>query len=395
MYTKLDKIHITNYDTSENKDNQIFTDTSHLFTDMKSNIDIIKNKQEPLKNNNGLYNKNTRFYEASLYIVKHVRFILNDKRVSNAWLKYYEICMEMKLLALLPNENKYTPVVFFNGELPGSGILATWHLVNTIFKKYLPNKISWYASSYINNKNIKVQKNGQKHVNTLEDRYGLVKKYPNNWLFGPANGDVTNIESHLYWEKCMGKKVDLYFSDAAADVSSDYNNQESLHSEINIGQILAGLIMLKKGGNMVFKQYSWYQPITIALLTIISGSFNNVSIYKPITSKRDNHEVYVICFGYKDKPKVIKIFMDIIRTKQMNMPIKFNGSINEQLLEFGKNIFDVQSEKINLNIEQFKHNKINTKLCDFNNKLKQIIISDIQYWIRNIPIKQLDAQNKL
>jgi hypothetical protein len=63
------------------------------------------------------------------------------------------------------------------------------------------------------------------------------------------NGDVLVEANQVDFCKQLGGKVDLYTSDLGFDVSSDYNNQELIQLPANIGQILTGLLTLKKGGS--------------------------------------------------------------------------------------------------------------------------------------------------
>ena len=90
----------------------------------------------------------------------------------------------------------------------------------------------------------------------LEDKYGLYKNYPKNWLMNKQyDGNVTTINNQGYWKMILCNSVHFYTSDLGFEKGFDnnYNSQEYYHVKPNIGQILTGLLVLKKGGSMVTK----------------------------------------------------------------------------------------------------------------------------------------------
>ena len=210
----------------------------------------------------------------------------NAINITNAWLKIYEIIDHYKLI---PKNGLFR--YFDNASFPGSFILAINHYINT----NTSSKLEWYGSSYIGG-------------GELEDQYNLYKNYPDRWTMSKTNnGDVRDINIILDIVKQTNKKFDLYTSDLGInveDVKLKYNRsgwdyQEELHANANLGQVLTGLLLLKKSGNMVIKMYSFFTSRSISLLGMLTVLFKKVEISKPVFSAIRSTEIYIICLDYK------------------------------------------------------------------------------------------------
>lgn len=214
---------------------------------------------------------------------RDVKIKYGAKNPSNAFLKGYEIFNRYEIY------NGYEKLVTFHAaEFPGSILLATAHDLGANH----PNvEWDWYASSFIGNAT---------NDDYLDDTYHLYKNYPGNWLMDPErNGDLTSVEYIEYLQATIGESVDVYTSDLGLDSSSNPNEQEMIQAQGNFGQILAGLVVLKKGGTLLTKQYTMFEPFTVSLMIVVSGLFDNFRIIKPSTSRSANSETYVLATGYR------------------------------------------------------------------------------------------------
>lgn len=273
--------------------------------------------------------------------VKHrLARMSRNYNISNAWIKCYEL---MNAFDIVPRQQQTEITHFANAELPGSFICAIHHYIYTMTRC----KYRWVASSMIGEKN-------------LEDSYGLYKNYPSKWLMDKkSNGDMTKsdtvmsmgIKAYNYG----GEGVYLYTSDLGFDVSSDYNNQEKLHMPANIGQILCGLLSLQVGGCMITKQYTYFNPTNISIVGGLTMIFNKVFITKPMSSKQDNSEIYLVCIGlkrnkfYSSMVKMLQGLMDEpskVFIKEDSLSAEFIHSINKST----QVIYQRQIEKINRNV---------------------------------------------
>lgn len=228
----------------------------------------------------------TRQFEHANTFRQEVHDRFKTPNVSNAWLKAYELFIHYK--SFPPKADKF--VYFDNAAFPGSWILAAWHIVHTMCDI---KDFQWYGSSLLTDDELKGGRG------PLEDKYKLYENYPANWLMNENNnGDVTSWDNQKNFANRLGGTVDLYTSDLGFDVSEDYNKQEELHAHANLGQIITGLLVLKKGGTMITKQYSYFEPFTISLMGVMTRLFDKVEICKPMFSKSGNSETYLVCIGY-------------------------------------------------------------------------------------------------
>ena len=227
----------------------------------------------------------TKKYEPSYHIAKRLKVYIPI--VTNAGSKIYELmhCFHKYIF----HKDMKTIVHFDNASMPG----IFPYTVNYYVQAFAPTvKYDWYASSLIESNEL--------DKSPLRDDYSLWKNYPNRWLMDEKhNGDVMDPDVQAYFKKRLGGKVDLYTSDIGFDVSRDYNAQETLQSPANLGQILSGLVTLKKGGVMMTKQFTYMHCFTISLMGLITRLFDKVYITKPTTSKPDNSETYLVGVGYK------------------------------------------------------------------------------------------------
>jgi cap2 methyltransferase len=315
--------------------------------------------------------------------------------VSNAWLKCYEILNYYNLIPTNIDEN-YTH--FDNAAFPGSFIIATHHYIKTMRN----SNYKWKASSLL----IANESNQA----PLEDKYGLFNEYRNNWMMHKNNnGDVLNELNQIDFCKLLGNSVDLYTSDLGFDVSSDYNNQELLQLPANIGQIITGLLILKKGGSFIVKQYTVFEPITISVMYIVNYFFDEFYLCKPFTSRMANSETYLVGKGFKGgvylNHPYIRILLDkISKRSKLELPIfnynEYDKKYIKTIINAKTDLITSQIEKINLDIERtlnsinnnFKGNPINNPIViEFRKNNEDSIIK----WYYNNPIKYIKNTDML
>jgi 23S rRNA U2552 (ribose-2'-O)-methylase RlmE/FtsJ len=247
---------------------------------------------EPYKNDRRQVQSITRHFElATSHLKSSIAKRYNAKGVTNAWLKEYEMVGHYDLVP----KKADTFVYFDNAAFPGAFIFATDHYVNTMCKI---KSFEWYGSSLIMSDDVR---SANSTKTPLEDKYQLFKNYRSNWMMDDKNnGDVTVYDNQLNICDKMQGRVDLYTSDLGFDVSKDYNKQEYLHMHANIGQILTGLLVLKKGGSMITKQYTCFENTTVSVIHALATAFERVEIAKPMFSKPGNSETYIVCQKYLD-----------------------------------------------------------------------------------------------
>lgn len=214
-----------------------------------------------------------RLPDAYAFLKRHPRVTSVIKHATNASLKLWE---------LLHHFDITFAHVFCNAELPGAFI---WTLDAWAQKKKF--EWSWVANS------LQVNQGG------LGDPWRMIDQFPDRWLMhrDGHSGNVTDV--NVIAALSTVEKVDFYTSDAGQDITGHWDLEEELHLTLHVGQVVVGWHVLKPGGTMIVKQFTWCLPGTRALLDAIVASFESVHICKPLTSRASNSETYVVARGYK------------------------------------------------------------------------------------------------
>jgi len=227
------------------------------------------------------YNRDNKLQNKSLHKIMTTLIQQNYKceHVTTAWVKIYEIYERFNIFSYFNPNNLLK--IFFICELPGAFIFATNHFIRT--KTHL--KYDWNAESL--NPNIR--------GDGFKDMFGLVRRYKDNYDFGPLDGDITKEENIYYYSNKY--KVDLILSDCGIDVSDKLYEQEKENLIIFKSKIKMALNMLNNGGIFIFKTHTLLMKSSIEHLYLLYKSFKDVYIVKPQSSKKYSNEIYIICIN--------------------------------------------------------------------------------------------------
>ncbi|VVU95047.1 FtsJ-like methyltransferase [seawater metagenome] len=329
-----------------------------------------------------------RIYDYFIYEKKNIEKEFKTPHVTNAWIKFQELVTDFQLIP--DSADKF--IYFDNAAFPGAFIYAINHYVSTKtdIKDFL-----WYGSSLLGGEDI-----------ALQDRYKLYKRFPEKWLMDDKNkGDVTDINNIEYWEKYFHNTVDLYTSDLGMDVSHDYAKQEEIQLPPNIGQILAGLVVLKNGGSMVTKQYTIFLSQNLSILALLTNLFEEVYVAKPITSRPFNSETYIVCKKFlgpfkKDTPGFLIIneiknkianYNKLAFIKKKCFDKNFLSSIKDVFNKIFYRQIDIIYEEMKLfdKLEKTKTFKERKKIYELIEKKRRSVV-DI--WNKTIKLKKLEKR---
>jgi 23S rRNA U2552 (ribose-2'-O)-methylase RlmE/FtsJ len=312
-------------------------------------------------------------YKSERQLIK--KMIQSPNDISKAWLKCTEIITAMELIP----DKAHTYVTFDNAAFPGSFILAINHYVAT--KTHIKDH-KWFASSLLTEKKNTIE--GEYTLSSkyaLDDSYGLYSKYPEKWLMNEKyNGEK------------LGGSVDLYTSDLGFDIGEEYESQEISHIKFNAGQVLSGLLVLKKGGNLVIKQYTCFETHTLNILIVLIHFFQMCYLCKPNTSRDTNSETYIVCKNflggvYLNHP-YIQFLFDIIDGKNVSLAAdKYSRIIYSKVVQISKELFSNQERAIKDLIAAIIkiHGKDNGKDSGKDNTLIEYLYSyenEIAEWYR-------------
>jgi len=320
----------------------------------------------------------------------------NSKIITNAWCKYWELFLRYDLIGG-QNEIK----AFFNAELPGAALCAIDYMVKT---KDAARPFQWWGASYFD------VGNNSHNRDYLNDSFGLFAKWPSQWLMSDTNnGDATKIKNLREYEQRIGPNspvggVTLYSHDAGLDVSSDFSNQELLNAHLHLGCAIAGLVTLRRGGNFIAKQYTFFETFTWNLLLIYASMFETFIICKPVTSRQSNSEIYLIGKNFlgADK-KIMDVLMDRLENfhtgpilRESIVYISDDKSTKEKkhigpqlynLFNFARQIYWRQITMIDNSIYVFD-NSWKMKRSQIINKIKNESNEVVNKWLIEFPVSR-------
>jgi len=363
----------------------------------KSNLD--KPRQENPKGSKFDFAFVTTFFEMSKMLKQTVSRQFNIPKVSNAYLKQYEI------LSYFPEiiNNTKSPIYryFDNASFPGAFIRATDHYIKDHISEI--NNFDWFASSLFN-----------EEYGVLGDEYNLLYNYPFRWLMDlPSkekkqinNGDVS-IPSNIldFRRKFLGGVetqgigfVPLYTSDLGFDVSSDYSKQEQFHLKPNLGQISVALESVEEGGTQITKQFTFFEERNRIILYILTLLYKKVNIIKPITSKPDNSEIYILCIGYNRKSslKYRELIIHALKywDKKILEEIKIPDDFNKKLNFIANELYQRQIDKLNFNIDLFyklkKEMKGNDNRVNLPSYFYKQLKNEVEIWLNQNKMKTIN-----
>lgn len=294
--------------------------------------------------------------------------ILKDKNyeVSNAFLKMYEL---LETYPLIKN-NKLKSFHFC--EAPGMFIIAINHYINT---RTNIKEWEWYGNSLTT----------EESETAIKDVYGLIKNNENKWLNGDIRENIDRFKEKL-------GEVDFITSDCGIHVEAyEYNKYEEKIAEVDFAQFYNLLNLLKKGGSGVLKTFI---PLELAsnvcIIYLLTQVFEKVYLSKPITSRPNNSEVYIVCINYYGIDKNILNKIKNIRDPNIQWIKDIPDSFIKQLEDY---IIEITRQQISylLNIFYFidNDNELHKLKILSENKLK-----NNEYWCDKYKIED-NNKNKI
>lgn len=323
--------------------------------------------------------------------------------VSNAWLKMYELCVFCNEMfgKIARSRNKQLNSVHF-AEAPGNFVLA----INHYLRNHYPVSWRWMANSY------RELYSGSSFY--LTDHHGMIKKYPKQWFYGAdGDGDITssaNIRSFVHQINTHiphKEKIHLATSDVKyAPKQMNYSEEERINIPVHFGQILSVLKVLDKGGCMIIKELTFYEPMSISLLFLLSNCFEQLLIVKPETSRPFNSEVYLVGIGYKDNlssAQLDNLYQVLTYIREMNdgksVPALFRKqdiptTFMKRLYHISSRLAHSQINALNTNIKTYEQYK--TKDYDeIDYELNDVHRVEVNRWVKCSGVKLLGHSDRL
>ncbi len=198
----------------------------------------------------------------------------NRRMVNNSWLKGLELLARFKIF-----ERYETIVAHDTAAIPGFYLFAM-----AFYARHIHKPIAWTGSYQEDSKN-------------QTDEFGLLQKHARNFTASKLFISPSVQDQICYANRSKG--VNFIMSDYAIDTSSNYNDQEKFFTPYVVAQLIIVLRSLTKGGSAIIKQYSAYEPFTLSYIYVFSLMFDECYLCKPLTSKKQNSELFLVGVGYK------------------------------------------------------------------------------------------------
>lgn len=137
-----------------------------------------------------------------------------------------------------------------------------------------------------------------------------------NWNFGEdLTGnikDMSNIKSIEGHCKQIGAKIKLVTADGSINCVEFPNFQEEKVSPLLFAEVVTALRILDLGGSFILKMFTFFENSSVNLLYLLNCCFEKVNVFKPVTSKEGNSEVYVISINYNGLDEHLNEILKII-----------------------------------------------------------------------------------
>ena len=326
-----------------------------------------------------------------------VQRILDDKSISQAWLKMYEIISECNIVPL--NKNGVFKSFHFC-EAPGTFINC---LNNYIYTKTNFTQFEWLAQSL------------HPRLAKIKDAYGIIKRHPNNWDWGiDKTGDITNPENIKYYAKLIKlfnmenkNKIDTkQYSNIPFLITADagLEPEDPKYKLVAYSSYVAILYSLPIHGMMVYKikDIPLELPLIWNLIYITYTNFKEMYFFKPVQNSQSS-EFYIIAKDYlgtihTDIFDYLIKQIDKFDKKTYEPPTidLFDNMYPEEFIVQLSSIYDKIARNHIHSIERIIYYVDNKDLIgnDYKKHIKDYILEKNEEWLKKYKVKRL-AKNKI
>ncbi|XP_046971873.1 cap-specific mRNA (nucleoside-2'-O-)-methyltransferase 2 [Vanessa cardui] len=311
-----------------------------------------------------------------------IRCLVNPEFLTQAWTKFYECACTYNVVPKEASVSKRM-ISLHLCEAPGAFITSLNHYLKLnhqdIQWKWVANTLNPYYE-------------GNSPSNMISDDRFMFHTL-DNWHFGKDNTgnlmDWENSQAVIEKAKSLGKVL-LVTADGSIDCMQKPDAQEEVTSPLHYCEIVTALQSLSSGGTLIFKLFTIFEHSTVCLLYLINHLFKEVNIYKPVTSRQGNSEVYAVCLQYKDNlnlddyiPILKSTFGTDLYSKLAMFPLEMiPESFIKQIEECSYYFCSIQCQVINSNLQAYLMQK-NIALHRDIKKIRAIVASEF-IWKYNL-----------
>lgn len=262
-----------------NNNNEIFISQT-----LNNYVNTIKKQIDLNYENWDYFKKYTNPYEFIHTVIPNTKQSVSKlKPMSRSFYKMIEITNQLNLLDNFTSSTNIN--TFHLAEGPGGFIEAISHLRNNENDRY-------YGMTLMSEDNN--VPGWKKTSNFLETHSNVVIEYGIT-----GTGDLLDLDNLKYCHEKYNNSMDIITADGGFDFSIDFNQQETLATNLLFAQVSFAISMQKTNGHFILKIFDIFTKTTCDILYLLSTLYKQVFIIKPNTSRLANSEKYIVCKFFK------------------------------------------------------------------------------------------------
>ena len=361
--------------------------TNELFISQTLNnyMNTIKKQIDLNYENWDYFKKYTNPYEFIHTIIPNTKQSVSKlKPLSRSFYKMIEITNQLNLL---DNFTSSTNIKTFHlAEGPGGFIEAISHLRNNPNDRY-------YGMTLVSEDN---NVPGWKKTSTfLETHSNVTIEYGIT-----GTGDLLDLDNLKYCHEKYNNSMDIITADGGFDFSIDFNQQETLATNLLFAQVSFAISMQKINGHFILKIFDTFTKTTCDILYLLSTMYKQVFIIKPNTSRLANSEKYIVCKFFKGNCShlIDNIMDEYLKLKEYpHISSILNNDLDyyyiNKIEEYNAILGQQQIENINSTISLFTCKNKNEKI----ETLKKNFIQKCVQWCEkhNIPCNKTASNHNI
>jgi 23S rRNA U2552 (ribose-2'-O)-methylase RlmE/FtsJ len=119
-----------------------------------------------------------------------------------------------------------------------------------------------------------------------------------------GTGNLYHLENIIYLRDTHGHTMDMVTGDGGFDFSLDFNKQEENCLNLIFAEVVAAIVLQKKGGSFILKLYDTFSSASMEIIYLLSCLYEEVAFIKPQPSRPANSEKYIVCMRFKMVPNI-------------------------------------------------------------------------------------------
>lgn len=297
------------------------------------------------------WQRHTKRTHLSTEIMRLIRSEFKPVMSTQAWFKFHEILGHYPEL-ITKDGGGFNSVHLC--EAPGAFVASLQHFLHS---RDWHQRWRWLASTlspYYEGNDLGV----------MIDEDIFIRGTWTNWCFGvDGTGNVMDRENFEQLKRTCSERgldrVHLVTCDGSVDCANDPAEQETIVSQLIFCEVICGVGLLSTAGSLVVKMFTLFEHSSICLMYLLCCLFKQVNVFKPVTSKPGNSEVYVVASGFDGiNPHLLSQLVDYVGYETPSAAMfsqqEIPSSFLEQHLNCCQRFCNFQMEVIATNLELYR-----------------------------------------